>query len=512
MAGKEKIDDCLTIRNGHLFIEECDTIDLVNKYGSPIFVVSEDQLRRNIRRYKKSFEAGWTEGPVKVMPAAKASWSHAIQKIIAEEGCGCDIYSPGELAVALDSGFDPQFISVNGVPKDDAHIENAIQKGARITLDGIEEIDVVERAANTLNKTAMVRLRIRPTISGFQKFTHFNPTGPVATDIAAMSYKGGMMYTQAIEIGKRIMKMKNVELVGFHEHHGRHHQSTRYWVEQMKSYAEEMGYVCKALGGYQPREISIGGGFAGHRDPFNAETHYSEPYELLALHGLSILLNIFGPRVRYAVIKFILNLMMEYVPNKKLAPIIEEYARACTSTLKEYLPKNGISTKGLMLQMEPGRSVHGDTAIHLTTVKNAKPMDRPLTWNKYIVDTTQFWFTGGIYEHHLHDYVIANRADEKRTVKADIVGRSCYGDRLLPFVRVPKNLRVGDVLALLDVGAYQEVSMSNFNAMPRPATFLVKGDTVHLIRKPETLEDVFRRDVIPGHLQDAVKPALQKSR
>lgn len=509
-SGTIKIDDCLSIRNGHLFIEECDTVNLAKKYGSPIFAVSEDQLRRNIRRYKQSFEAGWTDGPVKVMPAAKASWSHAIQKIIAEEGCGCDIYSPGELAVALESGFDPQCISVNGVPKDDEHIENAIKKGARITLDGIEEIDVVERAANRLKKTAMVRLRLRPTISGFRKFSHFNPTGPVATDIAAMSYKGGMMYQQAIEIGKRIMKMKNVELVGFHEHHGRHHQSTRFWIEQMKSYAREMGYVCKALGGYQPREISIGGGFAGHRDPFNAETHYSEPYQLLALHGLSILLKPFGSRIRYAVVRFIVNLMMEYVPNKKLAPTIEDYAEACTSALKKHLPKNGISTKGLMLQMEPGRSLHGDTAIHLTTVKNAKPMDRPLKWNKYIVDTTQFWFTGGIYEHHLHDYVIASRADEKRTEKADIVGRSCYGDRLLPFVRVPKDLRVGDLIALLDVGSYQEVSMSNFNAMPRPATYLVKGDTAYLIRKPETLDDVFRRDVMPDHLKSRVRTAASR--
>jgi diaminopimelate decarboxylase len=414
------------------------------------------------------------------------------------------------LAVALESGFDPQYISVNGVPKDDDHIENAIKKGARITLDGIEEIDVVERAANKLNKTASVRLRLRPTLSGFRKFSHFNPTGPVATDIAAMSYKGGMMYQQAIEIGKRIMKMKNVELVGFHEHHGRHHPSTRFWTEQMKSYAKEMGYVCKALGGYQPREISIGGGFAGHRDPFNAETHYSEPYELLALHGLSILLKPFGSRIRYAVVRFIVNLMMEYVPNKKLAPTIEDYAEACTSALKKYLPKNGISTKGLMLQMEPGRSLHGDTAIHLTTIKNAKPMDRPLKWNKYIVDTTQFWFTGGIYEHHLHDYVVANRADEKKTEKADIVGRSCYGDRLLPFVRLPKNLKVGDLLALLDVGSYQEVSMSNFNAMPRPATVLVTGKSTNLIRRPETLEDVFNRDVMPEHLKSRAKTAASR--
>jgi diaminopimelate decarboxylase len=503
----KKIDDCLSIRNGHLFIEECDTVNLIKKYGSPVFVVSENQLRRNIRKYKTSFEKGWTEGPVKVMPAAKASWSHAILKIIAEEGCGCDIYSPGEFSVALESGFDPQYISVNGVPKDDEHIENAIKKGARITLDGIEEIDVVERAANKLNKKAMVRLRLRPTLSGFRKFSHFNPTGPIATDIAAMCYKGGMMYQQAIEIGKRIMKMKNVELVGFHQHHGRHHQSTRYWKEQMKSYAKELGYVCRALGGYQPGEISIGGGFASRRDPFNAETHYSEPYQLLALHGLSILLKPFGSTVRYAVIRFIVNTMMEYVPNRKLAPTIEDYAAACTSTLMKYLPKYGIATKGLMLQMEPGRSLHGDTAIHLTTVKNTKLMDRPLKLNKYIVDTTQFWFTGGIYEHHLHDYIIANKAEDKRTEKADIIGKSCYGDRLLPFVRIPKNLEAGDIFALLDVGAYQEVSMSNFNAMPRPATYLVKDDTAHLIRRAETLEDVFRRDIMPKHLKSKARSA-----
>ena len=229
MAGKVKIDDCLSIRNGHLFIEECDTVDLVKEYGSPIFVVSEDQLRRNIRRYKQSFEAGWTR-------SRKGDACRKSQLV----ACNPEDHRRGGLRVrylfarraccGLDSGFDPQYISVNGVPKDDDHIENAIIKGARITLDGIEEIDVVERIANKLNKTAMVRLRYQADHFRVPKYSHFNPTGPVATDIAAMSYKGGMMYTQAIELGKRIMKMKNVELVGFHQHHGRHHQSTKYWI------------------------------------------------------------------------------------------------------------------------------------------------------------------------------------------------------------------------------------------------------------------------------------------
>ena len=84
--------------------------------------------------------------------------------------------------------------------------------------------------------------------------------------------------------------------------------------------------------------------------------------------------------------------------------------------------------------------------------------------------------------------------------KADIIGRSCYGDRLYPLVPIPQ-VEVGDLLAMLDTGAYQEVSMSNFNAMPRPATVLVTGDRAEIIRQRETEEDVFRRDRVPPHLR-----------
>ena len=150
MPPQERIDDCLSRRNGHLFIEECDTVDLVARFGSPIFVVSEDQVRRNVRRFHQAFQQGWPDGEVKILPAAKASWSLAVQRILADEGCGADVYSTGELAVALKAGVIPQFVSVNGVPKDDAHIRRSIQAGARITIDSVEELDVIEKAANDL--------------------------------------------------------------------------------------------------------------------------------------------------------------------------------------------------------------------------------------------------------------------------------------------------------------------------------------------------------------------------
>ena len=104
MTTTRKIDECLSTRDGHLWIEECDTIDLVDRFGSPLFVLSENQIRRNVRRFQKSFQRGWPHGPVKVLPAAKANWISAVQRILADEGCGCDIYSPGELSVALSAG------------------------------------------------------------------------------------------------------------------------------------------------------------------------------------------------------------------------------------------------------------------------------------------------------------------------------------------------------------------------------------------------------------------------
>ena len=132
-------------------------------------------------------------------------------------------------------------------------------------------------------------------------------------------------------------------------------------------------------------------------------------------------------------------------------------------------------------------------------------MKEPITWNHAALDTTEFWFTGGRYEHHVYDYIFANKTNSPLVEKMDVVGRSCYGDRMFPAIMVPGDLEPGDIMAILDVGAYQEVSMSNFNAMPRPATLLVNGDRISIIRQAETQEDVFKRDVIPEHLETVKK-------
>jgi diaminopimelate decarboxylase len=370
--------------------------------------------------------------------------------------------------------------------------------GARLTIDSLRDVAFLEELAPALSKTAYVRLRIRPAISEFVKKSDFSPNGMAPTDLVALVYKGGLSIDEAIEAGKRVMRLPNVEIVGFHAHHGRHHRSTLYWEAQMHAYARDLGRVCDALGGFRPQEISIGGGFAIPRDPHNAATDYSEPFLLGSLHLLSLGLKYLGAKVRYRVIDKLLALI-EGHPNTIPAPSIEEYGAATTVALLQALPKHGIDPTGVMLQLEPGRAIHGDAGVHLTTVQATKKMTSPIKWNLVTIDTSEFWMTGGRFEHHLHDHCVANRLNAPPAMKADVVGRSCYGDRLLGAVRIPE-VEIGDLFAFLDTGAYQEVSASNFNAMPRPAAVLVTGDRAAVIRRAENLDDVFRRDELPEHL------------
>lgn len=211
MNARTQIDESLSTRDGRLFVEECDTLSLVREFGSPLFVLSEDQIRRNVRRFQRAFQEGWPDGPVKVLPAAKANWIPAVQRILAGEGCGCDVYSAGELTVALNAGFDPQFISVNGVPKAKDHVYSSVREGVRITIDSVEELDAIEQAANELGQVARVRLRLKPVIDGFIDHSDFVAEGLVPTDIAAMVYKGGLAFEDVVALGRRILEMENVE-------------------------------------------------------------------------------------------------------------------------------------------------------------------------------------------------------------------------------------------------------------------------------------------------------------
>jgi diaminopimelate decarboxylase len=493
-----RIDECLSTRDGHLFIEACDTVDLARRFGTPLFVVSENQLRRNIRRFQSTFEAAWPDGAVDVLPAIKANWILATRMILSAEGAGADVYSEGELQAALKGGVTPDKISVNGGGKPDGLIEKCIRAGVRITVEDLDEPEQIDRIAGQLGTKARIRLRVKPSFPNLWKPTDFAQE-KISIDLGIQTYKSGIPVEYLPALGREVLQKSNLEMVGIHFHAGRHHPSLWYWRGLMKQYARLVVDLRRQWGGWQPQEIDIGGGFALHRDPHNKLGMRRDVVETWLTWPLACLLQLLPPARRYSLMRRFVGLFTKK-PSAGRAPAIEAYAQASAGTLRCELQRHGLDTLGIKLQLEPGRSLYGNAGIHLTRVKKFKRQTAPLPMNWVLTDTTYFFLSGGVYEYQFGHFLFANRTDDPPVHVADVVGHSCYADRILPLVRVPA-VETDDIVALLDMGAYQEVSASNFNALPRPATVLINGSKAAVIRRAETLDDVFRRDIIPQRLR-----------
>ncbi len=135
-----QLDECLSVRDGRLQIEGCDAGALAERFGTPLYVVSEDQLRRRARAFAGAFGAAWPHGPVRVLPSIKANYALALRAVLSGEGLGCDAFGAGELEAALRGGTAPGLVSLNGSSKDRALIERAVAAGVRITADSVAEL------------------------------------------------------------------------------------------------------------------------------------------------------------------------------------------------------------------------------------------------------------------------------------------------------------------------------------------------------------------------------------
>jgi diaminopimelate decarboxylase len=451
-AAATRIDDCLSISDGRLRMEECDAVELARRFGTPVYIVSEDQLRRNARRIAAAFVANWPEGEVALLPSLKANLSLALRRVLNSEGLGCDTFGPGELHAALASGIEPARISVNGSVKDAALVTRAVDAGARVTLDSAAELDLAAAAAQATGHTARIRLRLRPDYDGLGMPSDFDPS--VTIRAGAHRYKPGIPLEQAGDVAGRALATPGVELIGLMAHLGRHSADPEVWRAMAGSFAAATGRVCAGLDGWRPAELDVGGGYPAPRDPIR-----NEP-----------------------------------------APPIEDIAAALTSGLRDGLSRAGIDAAGIRLEAEPGRSLYADTGIQLTAVRHLKQQRGPVPMRWVETDTTEMFMADLLIEHARFQVVAASRADAAAEQTADVVGMSCGFDLLVPDARLPA-LDPGDVLAFLDNGAYQDACASNFNGLPRPGTVLVSGSSAEWIKRPETVEDVFARDVVPERLR-----------
>ncbi len=457
-----RIDECLSIRGGRLFVEDVDALELARRFGTPVYVVSENHLRRNARRTATAFGSRWTDGPVRVLASIKANFTLATRAVLTHEGLGCDLFGPGELEAAIRSRVDPSLVSVNGSAKDEALLERAVAFGAKVTLDSVAEIEAVRAVARRLGRRATVRFRLRPDYAALTQPSEFvEDDVPIAA--FARTYKPGIPTADLLEAGPAALAADELDVSGVMAHLGRHHHDPAVWRGMVGAVVETLATLSAAWGGWMPREIDLGGGYASPRDPTGRALRRAEGRPE---HG----------------------------------PTIEDYAEAMTSALREALDAHGLRRDGLALDVEPGRALYADAGIHLATVRNVK-REAGRTPERWIeTDTTEMFLADLMIEHDVFPVIVASRAGDPGTEEADVVGISCGFDVLASALRLPE-VRPGDVIAFLDTGAYQDATATNFNAMPRPATVLVCDDVAEVIKRAETVDDVFRRDVVPNRLR-----------
>jgi diaminopimelate decarboxylase len=450
------IDECLSVRGDRLLVEECDAYELAERFGTPIYVVSENQLRRNARRLMRAFSDHW-DGPVQVLPSIKANHVLALRRILSEEGLGCDTFGRSELWAALACDVPPELISVNGSGKSRQLVEEAVAAGCRITLDAPRELDLAVAAARRLGRRAKLRVRLRPELAELAGvISDFSPDGETIPQVSHR-YKAGMPFGELLPLGERLLHSDDVELVGVHAHFARHTRSLEAWEAMARAFGEGILRLSSAWEGWLPREIDVGGGLPTARDPT----------------GRSI------PRRAD-----------DHAPT----PAVWEYAEAICAGLRVSLSGSGIVTAETTLEIEPGRALYGDVGVHLSRVVNLKTETEPAPLRFVELDTTEMFLLDIHLEHNRFSHIVANRASNPLTAVADLVGCSCGFDTITPDAALP-DLAPGDVVAFLDTGAYQEVSANNFNALPRPATVLVSGGEARVVRRAETIEDVFGRDL-----------------
>ena len=91
----ERIDSALSVRDGHLYLEDCDLVDVARSFGTPVYVLSEDQLIRNLVAIGEAFRGAWPYGEVRVLPSIKANLSLAVRRLLTRAGAGLDTFGPG---------------------------------------------------------------------------------------------------------------------------------------------------------------------------------------------------------------------------------------------------------------------------------------------------------------------------------------------------------------------------------------------------------------------------------
>ena len=450
--------DSLSVTDdGQLAVEDCNATDLLARFGSPLFVLSDATLRQNVRRIRGAFEAHWP-GVVNVMYAIKCNPNFAVRAVVHEEGAGGDCFGMGELEATFAGGADPDKIALNGSNKSDEVIARAIERGITINLDAESEAHQIERIAAATGQRVRVNIRMKIVPQEYENYQSdlMDFSGDFREELRRL--KWGVNPTTAENMIADWQRFPHLELTGYHTHLGRLSQQVVHRADYDREFARVITQIFRNTG-FAPTVIDLGGGWPRERDP---ESRTLE-------------------RNRH---------------------VIEDYAKATCEALLGEFESAGMSPPALWL--EPGRYIAGNAAVLLTTIESTKHEDG-LTW--YYVDaSTNIMPMLGAAIEGTHNHVLsATRMRAPMDTTADVVGPLCIPSVLRKDCPLPE-LTVGDAIAILDAGMYAESDSHQLNWIPRPATVMVRGSEIGLVRAAETLDSIFATQRLPAWLRSVNTP------
>jgi len=460
----------LEVRNRHLAINGADAIELVKEFNSPLFVFSEKRIRDNINRLQAAARA--VDRPIKFCYASKANSNMAILKAVLDSGIDCEVNSGGELFKALEVGFKPDQIIFNGTSKSDDELDEAVRAQIyAINVDSIYEIDLIEQSVERLRAQgedvppARVTLRLVPEIG---------TRSHLGLQTALLTSKFGISSSEVLSAFRRGLQNPSlINVCGIHIHVGSQTPDVEPFAEAFKSMWEHLVTINRETG-HTLQHINLGGGI-----PVNYLRDRSQA-DQLPEHERDMLGADLEPSA-------VLTEAMR---------VARESARAANA---EHLLDQ------VTILLEPGRSVIADAGLVLTTVNNIKT--RPETGDIWLLTDAGYniMLSMNNYKWYYH-LISASRADEPYGRDYKVAGPLCdsgdvYFDieregRLPDYRRLPADVKPGEVLALLNCGAYSLAQMFHYNGRPLPAAVLIDLEgNPKLIRRRDTYADLITNDV-----------------
>ena len=467
-----EIENFLDIHNNQLHIDGVSAAELAHEYGTPLFVFSEKRISHNIARLQKVETV--IGCPLKICYAAKANSTMAILRAVKDAGIDIEVNSGGELWKVLTDGFSGDQIILNGTIKEVWEIENAINAEIyAIQVDSLYELSLIEETAKRLGKRANVSLRLVPEI---ESGTHSG------LQTALLTSKFGMMPDEAFSAFRYFKDSPFVELCGIHLHVGSQNPDPVVYTAALETLYAGLKRIFDETG-TPLKHINIGGGF---------------PVNYLRDHSLATAFPD-GQRQMFEA---------DFEPTDALSAAWHAIREAVGSADDAHLFEN------LTLLIEPGRSIISDTGICLTTVRNHKsrPVDRPTANHQTPTDSWLLTDAGfnillsmETYKWYYH-LISASRAGEHADTEYKLAGPLCdggdvyfdiEGEQRLPDHRpLPANVQPGEVLALLNTGAYTIAQESQYNGRFLPAVILIRENgNAELIRKRGGFQDLLANDI-----------------